>query len=89
MPIPFNVWVKDPAKDWFVDEAQDLVARTAKKLGEKGTKAALSTALRPSPTPAPEPRTGSGRLVDEVPVEQLILLYFAIVNMNQGIGHGW
>lgn len=88
IPVPFEVWVKQAGKQMWVDEANDLVEKTAKKLTEKGAKALIVTVVRPAPVPAAQ-RTVSVGLLDEVPVEQMLLLHFSIVNMQKGIGHGW
>ena len=86
MPIPFNVWVQQSGQTMWVDEANELAAKTAKKLTEKAIKGRIKSLDGPTSN---APRTSSVGLIDEVPVDQLILLHFAIVNMRLGIGHGW
>jgi len=92
IPVPMNVWVKkqdDGINKMLVDESSELLGKVGKKLTEKGTKAALGAAPR-SPTPRPsQPATVQSGFLDEVPLEQMLLLYLAIVNMEKGIGRGW
>jgi hypothetical protein len=78
MPIPMNVWVKQSGKEMWVDEVNDLAAKTAKKLTEKGGKAGLKLLASPADQ-ATAARTAPSGLVDEVPVEQMLLLQFSIV----------
>jgi len=90
IPVPFNVWAlrkSDGVNKLYEDEATALLEKTTKKLAEKSVKAGLASALAPSQS-APLRATSAG-LVDDVPVEQMFLLYFAIVHMKKGIGHGW
>ena len=88
MPVPFNVWVQQSGKDMWVDEVNDLAAKTARKLTEKGLRARFGS-LAISPPRSPASRSTSVGLVDEVPIDQSILLHFGIVNMKNGIGQGW
>jgi hypothetical protein len=89
IPVPFNVWAlksSNGVNTLYEDEAAALVEKTAKKLTEKSVKAGLSSALA---TPKSPLRTSSAGLADDVPVEQIFLLYLAIVHMKKGIGRGW
>jgi hypothetical protein len=90
LPVPMNVWVNkqnDGVNQMFVDEGTELFGKVGKKLTEKGTKAGLVAATR-RPTPASQQGSQSG-LLDDVPLEQMLLLYLSIVNMEKGIGRGW
>lgn len=97
LPIPVNVWSKtfdDGVNKTFVDVANDLAGKTTKKLTEKGTKAGINAGVKAVFAPAAparknEPAKLQSGLLDEVPVEDLLLLYFSIVNMSKGIGRGW
>ena len=89
IPVPFNVWTlrsSDGVNTMFEDEASALVEKTAKKLTEKRIKSGLSSLAA---SPKPVLRRSSAGLADDAPVEQLFLLYLAIVNMKKGIGRGW
>jgi hypothetical protein len=92
MPVPFTVFSvtsRNGAEYMAKDVADKLVEKTSKKLVEKGVKAAIPASARRLLS-TPEPSRGSGsRFIDDVPFEQLGLLYFAIVNMDKGIGGGW
>jgi hypothetical protein len=86
MPVPFTVWSKiidDGVNVMYEDKASELVQKTAKKLVEKGAKKAITLAMNSSQT------TKGDAFIDEATVEDLFLLYFAIVNMQKGIGRGW
>jgi hypothetical protein len=93
MPVPFTVFSETSRlglEYTAVDVANVLVEKTAKKLVEKSVRAgvpAIAKAVTES-SPAPQAAMGSG-FIDEVPIEQRGLLYFAIVNMENGIGRGW
>lgn len=91
LPVPFNVWTKvidTDVEKRFVDEANDVVAKVAKKGFEKGTKKMIKDNMSGDPEPG-APNTVQSGLMDDVPVENLVLLYFSIVNMKLGIGRGW
>jgi hypothetical protein len=90
MPIPMNVWSKiqdDGVNKRFVDEANTLAEKTAKKFTEKGLKSAMTTLA--APAKAVEPATLQTGYLDGVPIEDRLLLNLAIVNMAKGIGRGW
>jgi hypothetical protein len=90
LPVPVNVWSKvmdDGVNKRYLDVADKLIEKTAKKMTEKGGKALIKSAL--TPARKPEPATAQAALLDEVPVEEMLLLNFAIVNMAKGIGRGW
>ena len=95
MPIPFNVFSVTSHEGVNVmqtDIADALLEKTAKKLTEKGIKAGLGAGLNASSAPVPanvQQRTTSAGLIDEVPIEQVLLLYLAIVHMEKGMGRGW
>jgi hypothetical protein len=94
MPIPFAVLHRDPDGQ-LVNVANDLVKKTAQKLAEKGIKAgakAAGTAAYRALGGGGDARTSEPdgeRFIDGVPVEQMGLLYFSIVNMDNGVGRGW
>lgn len=87
IPIPFKVLVKQADGKWD-DKAAELVYKLAKKGTEKGGAAALD---RPKAAPATEQSAvaRSTGLIDEVPIQQQILLYMSMINMKEGIGHGY
>jgi hypothetical protein len=93
LPVPMTVWTKerdDGVHKMFVDKANEFVEKTSKKLTEKVAKSAANSAIGSGQKPKVQERnTLQAGLVDDVPIEQMFLLYFAIVNMNRGIGHGW
>jgi hypothetical protein len=94
MPVPFTVFSvtsRSGVEYMAEDIADKLVEKTSKKLVEKGVKAAVPAAanlLTAPRQPASASGAGSG-FIDDVPIEQMGLLYFAIVNMDNGIGRGW
>ncbi len=92
LPIPINVWVKkqdDGVNKMFVDEANVLAEKVSKKLTEKGTKSLIKPTPGAQSSRVSEPSIVQSGLIDEVPLEQTLLLYLSIVNMKNGIGHGW
>jgi hypothetical protein len=92
IPVPFNVWAlrkSDGVNTLYEDEASTLLEKTTKKLAEKSAAKALKAGLSSAVVKPTVLRMASAGLADEVPVEELFLLYLAIVNMKKGIGRGW
>jgi hypothetical protein len=90
IPIPFTIFspkVRAGADFMAEDVADKLVEKTAKKLTEKGIKSLVNSAI--SKSPEPQSRTQSAGFLDEAPIEEVLLLDLAIVNMDKGIGRGW
>jgi hypothetical protein len=94
MPVPFTVFSvtsRSGVEYMAEDVADKLVEKTSKKLVEKGIKSGVPAAakrLKATPQTTILGGAGSG-FIDDVPIEQMGLLYFAIVNMDNGIGRGW
>ena len=89
MPIPFNVTVTN-TEGLATDKANVLVEKISKKMTEKTLASAGRSGLDALRASAPDqPRTVSTGLIDEVPIEQMFLLYLAIVHMEKGVGRGW
>lgn len=94
IPVPVNVWLpvrNEPGWKAFEDVSGPLLEKTAKKAFEKGVKAGLGAAGKApaaAEPPAADRRSASGYM-DHAPVEQMLLLYLSIVNMEKGIGRGW
>jgi hypothetical protein len=90
IPVPFTVFsvkTRSGAEYMAEDVADQLTEKTVKKLTEKGLKATVGRAVSPAAS-APAAAKGSG-FIDEVPIEEMLLLDLAIVNMDKGIGRGW
>jgi hypothetical protein len=90
IPIPLNVWsvtMREGNDVMMTDIADKLLEKTSKKLTEKSVKSLINTVAKPSRNDSP--RTASSGLIDDAPLEQMLLLYLAIVRMDQGIGRGW
>jgi hypothetical protein len=91
MPVPFTVYSetwRSGVEYMAEDVADKLAEKTTKKLFEKGVKAGIKSLTGSSKQPAPPGGSGSG-FIDDVPFQQMGLLYFSIVNMDKGVGHGW
>lgn len=94
MPVPFTVFsetTRSGVEFMAEDVADKLLEKTTKKLVEKGVKAGIPAAVnRLTSARQPPPSAGGGSgFIDDVPIDQLGLLYFGIVNMDKGIGQGW
>jgi hypothetical protein len=93
MPVPFTV-LSQESGGTMKDVANELLTKTSKKMVEKGVRtgvpaaAGALTGRSTAPLRNPSSAPGSG-FIDGVPIEQMGLLYFAIVNMENGIGRGW
>lgn len=91
LPVPFNIWSRMPPKEGYIarfsDEANAIAEKTAKNLSEKGVKAYAKALV--SPPKVSQPTASQPTYFDEVPVEDVLLLNLAIVNMSKGIGQGW
>ena len=89
MPLPFNVWAphkRNGLNIRYEDRANEFVEKSAKKATEKSLKSKIEAATA---TPAAGSPAVSAGLVNDVPIEQMFLLYLSIVHMTKGIGHGW
>ena len=87
LALPFKVIAKTRDGDQVVikDVANRLTEGVSKKLLERASKegaSALLGAMRGSGGTRPS-------LVYETPLDDLLLLKLAVVNMKKGIGHGW
>ncbi|MDH3351368.1 MAG: hypothetical protein OEM51_07450 [Gammaproteobacteria bacterium] len=91
MPVPFNVWsvVQRSGQEFHaVDVANELVAGGVKKVAARTAKGQAKSMLRGGDN-HPIARTNVAGFANDVPVEKKLLLYFGVVNMSKGIGHGW
>lgn len=95
MPVPFTVWVPEKTASGLrvhVERSEELVAGATKKVVERraGDKlSAAANARTASSAQSRAPAEPSAGLIDNVPFFEMGLLYFSIVNMDKGIGHGW
>lgn len=92
MVLPMRITVADPEAmkagvKLMVDRAEDVALRVTKKMTENTLKFAGKQLAKPE-APGILAANGVG-LVDDVPFEDRLLLYLAIVNMEKGIGRGW
>jgi hypothetical protein len=96
MPIPFTVWVPEKTPGGLrvnVDRTDEVVAGATRKVVERVAGGKLSAAVnglaaKAAPAAAPA-SSASASLIDNVSFYDMGLLYFSIVNMDKGIGHGW
>lgn len=94
MPIPFSVFSitsRQGVNVMETDMADTLLEKTAKKMTEKGVSSNIKARFGSNTkgSAGSQPNSVSRGLIDEVPVEEMLLLNFGIVNMENGVGRGW